>query len=261
MSLNSRHDIFNDISVLLLQGGNRGQNSFRKTGAVVALIAEASLAPQTAPHRALSARLLVGSTPGTKAKVSNAGHSFKRLRHRASALGSPQEAPRRSSFPKRVHHRHQLPPHLRPGEFARLIAVPDGEEPLDLSESPGSQRSVPSLAFGERLKISFQVRPADLTLAGVHYIIGPPPITVENAREGFADKLQQSLAASGARDQEDGCQSGYRHPQPLPFPLFLPTRFIQMLRLGLGHRLLGFPVGDRQGPRKFLRTDSGCCRG
>jgi len=47
----------------------------------------------TAPRKALSARLLVGSAPGIMAKASKAGHSFKRLRHRASALGSPQEAP------------------------------------------------------------------------------------------------------------------------------------------------------------------------
>ena len=51
MSLASRHDILNDISVLLPQGGNRGQDAGRKAGAVIALIAEASLPPQdrTAP--------------------------------------------------------------------------------------------------------------------------------------------------------------------------------------------------------------------
>jgi hypothetical protein len=46
MSLDSRHYIITDISVLLLQGGNRGQDSFRKAGAVIALVAEASLPPQ-----------------------------------------------------------------------------------------------------------------------------------------------------------------------------------------------------------------------
>jgi hypothetical protein len=32
MSLDSRHDILNDIPVLLLQGSNRGQDSFGKAG-------------------------------------------------------------------------------------------------------------------------------------------------------------------------------------------------------------------------------------
>jgi hypothetical protein len=45
MSLDSRH-ILTDISVLLLQVGNGGQDSFRKAGAVIGLVAEASLPPQ-----------------------------------------------------------------------------------------------------------------------------------------------------------------------------------------------------------------------
>src|SRR4030065_1247099 len=46
MSLDSRHDILHGTPVLLPQGGNRGQDSFRKPGAVVALVAETTLSPQ-----------------------------------------------------------------------------------------------------------------------------------------------------------------------------------------------------------------------
>jgi hypothetical protein len=49
MSLNRRHDMLHDIPVLLLQGSNRGEDSFRKLGAVAALVAEASLPPQDCP--------------------------------------------------------------------------------------------------------------------------------------------------------------------------------------------------------------------
>jgi hypothetical protein len=54
MSLDSRHDMLNDIPVLLPQGGDSGQDSFRKNGAVIALVAAASLppqSPQTGPRR------------------------------------------------------------------------------------------------------------------------------------------------------------------------------------------------------------------
>ena len=43
MSMDSRHDITQCIQVLLPQGGNCGQDVFCMTGAVIALVDEASL--------------------------------------------------------------------------------------------------------------------------------------------------------------------------------------------------------------------------
>ena len=216
---------------------------------------------RTAPRKALSARLLVGSTPGTKAKVSNAGQSFKRLRHRASALGSPQEAPRRNSFPKRV--RTGTSSHRISAQVISpiLITMPDGKEPFDLSESPGSHRTGPGLPLGERLKISLQMRPADLALDRVHHIIGAPAIAVENARKSFTDKFHQGFAASGARTP--------RRPSPLwlppptasgvsPFP---SNPFHPDAPCRPGPPPLWLPGRGPPGPRRFLRTDSGCFPG
>src|SRR5271167_876931 len=247
MSLNRRHDILHDIPVLLSQGGNRGEDSFRKPRAVVALIAETSLAPQNCPAQASFSPVVGRLHPGYKGKSEQCRPQLQEIAAQGFGLGVATGDAQTQQSPQTGPNRHQFPPHLPPSELARLITMPDGEKPFDLPEPPGSQRSGPGLSLGERLKISLQMRPADLALAGVHHIIGPPTIAVENAREGLADQLPQSLAASGARDQEDGRQSGYRHPQPLPFPLFLPTRFIQMRHLGLGHRLFGFPVRGLQG--------------
>lgn len=114
--------------------------------------------------------------------------------------------------------RDQLPLHLGPGYRAGLVPVPGGKEPFDLLKSPFSQGASPSLALGELLKISLQMRPAELALVRVRYIIGAPAITMKNALEGFANQLLEGLPSSGAGYHEDGGQSGHRDPQPTADP-------------------------------------------
>jgi hypothetical protein len=166
MSLNRRHDILHDIPVLLSQGGNHGEDSFGKPGAAVALVAETSLEPQDCPAQGSFSPVVGRLHPWYKGKGEQCRPQLQEIAAQGFDLGVSIGGSPAQQFSQTGAHRHQFPAHLGPGDLAILIAVPDGEELLDLSESPGSQRSGPSLAFGERLKISFQVRPADLTLSG-----------------------------------------------------------------------------------------------
>jgi hypothetical protein len=252
MSLDSRHDILHGTPVLLPQGGNRGQDSCRKPGAVVALVAETTLAPQDRTPQCPLSPVVGRLHSWYKGKGEQCRPQLQEIAAQRFGLGVSTGGSLAQQFSQTGAHRHQFPPHLSPGDFAILITVPDGKEPFDLSESPFSQWSGPSLALGERLKIPLQMRPADLALDRVHHMIGAPAIAGQNTRKSFTDKFHQGFAASGAGHPEHRHRPGYRHPQPVAFPLFLPTRFIHMYQVGPGHRRLGFPVGDRQGLGGFF---------
>jgi hypothetical protein len=252
MSKDSRHNILNDIVVLLLQGSNRGEDSFRKTGVISALIAETSLAPQDRTAQGPLSPVIGRLHPRYKGKGEQCRPQLQEIAAQGFGLGVSTGGSPAQQFSQTGAHRHQFPPHLGLSDFTILITVPDDKEPFDLSESPNSHRIGPRLPLGERLKISFQMRPADLTPHTVNHIIGAPAITVQNSRKSLTDKFPQGVAASRAGHQEHGHRSGYRHPQPVAFPLFLPTRFICMRHVGLGHRRLAFPVGDRQALGGFL---------
>lgn len=246
MSLYSRHDIRNDSAVLLAQGGNRGEDSFGKTQAIVALVAEASLPPQDGTTQGPLGPIVGGLHPRHKGKGEQCWPELQEIATPSLSFGISTTGALTQQFSQTQAHRHQFPPHLRPGELARLITMPDGKETFYLSQPPGPHGTGSGFPFGQCLKISLQMRPANLTLATSNDVIGTPAIAMENALEGFADKLQQRFAASGARNLEDGRPSGYCHPQPTTFGLFLPTSFIYKGHVCLSHRLLGFLVGDGQ---------------
>src|SRR5208337_4576234 len=163
MSLNSRHDILNDIPVLLLQSGNRGQDSFRKPGAVITLIAETSLAPEDRTAQGPLSPVIGRLHPWYKGKGEQCRPQLQEVAAHGFGLGVSTGGSPAQQFSQTGAHRHQFPPHLGPGDLTILITVPDGEEPFDLFESPGSHRTGPRLPLGERLKISLQVRPTELT--------------------------------------------------------------------------------------------------
>ena len=247
MSINRRNHILHDIALLLPQGGDCGKDSLGKTAALVALITKAAFTPQDgAPQSPL--RPIIGRfDAGHEGKGEQGGPKFQEIAAEGLGLGVTAGHTPAQQSSQTGAYRHQLPLHFGPVDFAGLITMPDGKEPFDLSQPPGSQRTSTSLPFGQGLEVSFQMRPAQLATATVHDIIGAPAVAMQNARKICADQLKQGLAATRARNQKHRHQIGDPYPQPTPLPLFFPAGFVHKGGLGLGHRVLGFLVGSRQG--------------
>jgi hypothetical protein len=100
MSLGSRRDILNDIPVLLFQGGNRGQDSFRKAGAVIALVAETPLPPQDRTTQGPLSLIIGRFHP--KGKGGQCRPQLQEIAAKGLGLGVSTGGSRRNSFPKRV---------------------------------------------------------------------------------------------------------------------------------------------------------------
>jgi hypothetical protein len=87
MSFNRRHDILHDISVLLSQGGNRGEDFFGKPGTVVALVAETSLAPQDCPAQGSFSPVVGRLHPGYKGKSEQCRPQLQEIAAQGFGLG------------------------------------------------------------------------------------------------------------------------------------------------------------------------------
>src|SRR3989339_539343 len=134
MSLNRRHNVLHDIPILLPQGGDRGQDSFGKAGAVVALIAEASLPPKNRTAQGSFGPVVGRLHPWYKGKGEQRRPQLQEITAQGFGLGVATGGAQTQQSPQTGPNRYQFPAHLGPSEFACLITIPGGKEPFDLSE-------------------------------------------------------------------------------------------------------------------------------
>src|SRR5665648_168261 len=197
----------------------------------------------TAPRRPRSAWLLVGSTPGTLAKVHSAGQRFsrflakvrwRRLRAlfpaassssaRSSALSGSMRSPRRAV---------SVPAALLPG----------GEQsPRDL-QARGAELllGTESLAVGG--EVAHQVRPAELASLGVEVVVGPPAVRAGDAGELLAEQRLGLAAVATLGDPEDRGAEGERPPKRALAAAQAPAGLIHVDDRGAADLLCKVSVG------------------
>src|SRR5665648_979783 len=197
----------------------------------------------TAPRRPRSAWLLVGSTPGTLAKVHSAGQRFsrflakvrwRRLRAlfpaassssaRSSALSGSMRSPRRAV---------SVPAALLPG----------GEQsPRDL-QARGAELllGTESLAVGG--EVAHQVRPAEQASFHIEVVVGPPAVRAGDAGELLAEQRLGLAAVATLGDPEDRGAEGERPPKRALAAAQAPAGLIHVDDRGAADLLCKVSVG------------------
>src|SRR5450830_1896781 len=168
----------------------------------------------TAPRRPRSAWLLVGSTPGTLAKLHSAGQPLSRffakvrwrrlraLLRAASSRERPQLLLERAGALKQAGT-VSVPAELSPG----------GEQPCGDLEAGRAELllGAESLAVGG--EVAHQVGPAELAPLRVEIVVGPPAVRAGDAGEVLAEQCLGLAAVATLGDAEDRDAAGERAPE------------------------------------------------
>src|SRR5439155_18624195 len=101
-------------------------------------------------------------------------------------------------------------------------------------KSDGLGRTAAIDAF---LKIPLEMGPADLPQPYRPALVHPPAIRTENAVNGIAQKLDQARQAAALVDDKGRHAGSSGHPQPTLVARLFPAGLIDVLDLGLLHRL------------------------
>ena len=153
MRCDSRNDIFDDIPVLLPQGGNGSQDSFRQAGAVAALVAKAAFAPQDGGPQSSLGPIIGRFHPWHKGKGEQCRPQFQQIAAHGLGLGISTRGAFTQKSAQTGSHRNQFPTHSGPGDLTSLIAMIDGKEPFYLSQPPFPQGTGTGFPFGRILEL------------------------------------------------------------------------------------------------------------
>ncbi len=140
-----------------------GQDAFHEATAATLLQPKLRFRHSTARRSSRSMRLLVGSTPSTRANVHSAGSNASRFSQNAATVVVLAEDRAFEQDPVQpVHDRLQLALQLCPRGLALLERLPRGKDLFDDSAPRSAHRLARAAAVHDLLKIAFQVGPAHL---------------------------------------------------------------------------------------------------
>src|SRR5450756_384529 len=202
----------------------------------------------TAPRRPRSAWLLVGSTPGTPAKLHRAGQRLSRLpakvrwRRLRAALARRLLEQRPELLLERADALEQavtvsVPAELSPGPEQPPRDLKAGRAELLLGAEP--------LAVGG--EVAHQVGPAELAPLRVEIVVGPPAVRAGDAGEVLAEQRLGLAAVATLGDAEDRGAAGERAPERALAAAQAPAGLVDVERRRGAHVAEQVLVGLLQG--------------
>src|SRR5665647_3406918 len=168
----------------------------------------------TAPRRPRSAWLLVGSTPGTLAKLQRAGQHFRRFlakvrwrRLRALFPAASSSSARSSSLSGST-----LSSRRARSASARNFC-PGCEQPCGDPKAGGAELLLGAEALAVGGEVADQVRPAELTSLHIEVVVGPPAVRAGDAGDLLAEQRLSLALVATLGDAEDGGAARERPPE------------------------------------------------
>ena len=244
------------IAFLLAQRGDRRQDVLDEVAAVLALRAEATSSPKNGATQATFRTVVGGFDAFDADKGSQRDLQLEEILAGVAGLVTRQCSP----FSQEVAHARldRLHRRLEIGLTQGAIAhsMPQAKHFLDLLEQGRSNPLRLAAPLDQGLKVSFQVRPAQLPW--VEPVVAAPAIRSHNALDYRSQHLLCALRPASGDDQKQRHQWGGVDPQPSPFCLFAPTGLVYvpdglLLHVDL-NRLYGF--GQCRADLVLLRRDA-----
>src|SRR5450756_2743244 len=148
-----------------------------------------SLRRMTAPRRPRSAWLLVGSTPGTLAKLHSAGQRLSRLPAKVRWRGLRAALARRllEQRSERVLERAEALAEAGAVSVPAAL-VPGGEQPLRDLEAGRAELLLGAEPLAVGGEVAHEVRPTELAPLRVEVVVGPPAVRTGDAGEVLAEQ-------------------------------------------------------------------------
>src|SRR5450756_91741 len=173
----------------------------------------------TAPRRPRSAWLLVGSTPGTLAKLHRAGQRLSRLpakvrwRRLRAALARRLLEQRSELLLERAEALAEAGAVSVPAAL-----VPGGEQPLRDLEAGRAELLLGGEALAVGGEVAHEVGPTELAPLGVEIVVGPPAVRAGDAGEVLAEQRLGLAAVTTLGDAEERLLPAEHAPERAPLP-------------------------------------------
>jgi hypothetical protein len=122
----------------------------------------------------------------------------------------------------------------RQGPVTHLVPV--AEQSVRQRKQSSSDSLTVAGSVNHRLKVSTQMRPADLSTGRLDPLIRAEPITADYLIVFATQESRGDLAAAVLGDGKDCAQAGHRGPQPSLLAILAPRRLVDINHLGMVDR-------------------------